>query len=60
MKIKLEVCFVLSVTYNSFLFKQILVIVFFSLLNDTHREKAPSNKTQALTKSMNMEIWEIK
>ena len=27
------------------------------LLKDTHREKAPSIKTLALTKSMNMEIW---
>ena len=24
---------------------------------DTHREKVPSNKTQALTKSTNMDIW---
>ena len=24
---------------------------------DTHREKAPSNTTQAVTKSMNMDIW---
>ena len=27
------------------------------LLKDTHREKVPSIKTLALTKSMNMEIW---
>ena len=27
------------------------------LLKDTHREKAPWNKTPALTKSMNMDIW---
>ena len=27
------------------------------LLKDTHREKAHSIKTLALTKSMNMEIW---
>ena len=26
-------------------------------LKDTHREKAPSNKTLALTESMNMSIW---
>ena len=37
--------------------------IFFSLcadaylVKDTHREKAPSNKTPALTKSMNMGIW---
>ena len=28
-------------------------------IKDTHREKAPSNKTPALTKSMNMGIWVI-
>ena len=28
-----------------------------SALKDTHREKAPSNETPALTKSMNMDIW---
>ena len=26
-------------------------------VKDTHREKAPSNKTPALTKSINMGIW---
>ena len=26
-------------------------------INDAHREKAPSNKISALTKSMNMDIW---
>ena len=26
---------------------------------DTHREKPPSNKTPALTKSMNMDIWAV-
>ena len=26
-------------------------------LKDTHRERSVSNKTQALTKSMNMDIW---
>ena len=26
-------------------------------INDTHREKAPSNKTPALTKTANMGIW---
>ena len=28
-------------------------------LKDTHREKAPSNKTPALYKSMNMDIWVV-
>ena len=28
-----------------------------NVLKDTHREKAPSNKTPALTKSTNMNIW---
>ena len=26
---------------------------------DTHREKTPSNKTPALTKSMNIHIWVV-
>ena len=26
-------------------------------IKDIHREKAPSNKTPALTKSMNMDSW---
>ena len=26
---------------------------------DTHREKVPSNKTPALTKSMNIGIWVV-
>ena len=29
------------------------------VLKDTHREKAPSNKTPALTKSTNMGIWVV-
>ena len=28
-------------------------------VKDTHREKAPSNKTLALTKSTNMDIWVV-
>ena len=28
-------------------------------LKDTRREKIPSNKTTALTESMNMNIWEV-
>ena len=28
-----------------------------SSLKDTHKEKPPSNKTLALTKSTNMDIW---
>ena len=30
-----------------------------TFLKDTRRENAPSNKTQALTKSINMGIWVI-
>ena len=30
-----------------------------SCLKNTHREKAPSNKTPALTKKMNMYIWVV-
>ena len=29
------------------------------IIKDTHRENTPSNKTQGLTKSINMGIWEI-
>ena len=29
------------------------------LLKDTLREKVPSNKTQALTKNVNMDIWVV-
>ena len=29
------------------------------LLKGTHREKAPSNKTPTLSKSMNMDIWVV-
>ena len=29
------------------------------MLNDTHREKAPSNKTPALRKSTNMGVWVV-
>ena len=28
-------------------------------MKDTHREKAPSNKTPALSESMNMDIWVV-
>ena len=28
-----------------------------TFLKDTHKEKAPSNKTPTLTKSINIEIW---
>ena len=34
-----------------------LLCIFF--LKDTHREKAPSNGTPALTKSTNMGIWVV-
>ena len=33
--------------------------VILSSFKDTHREKAPSNKTPALTKSTNMAIWVV-
>ena len=29
------------------------------MIKDTHRSKAPSNKTPALTKSMNMDTWVV-
>ena len=28
-------------------------------MKDTHRKKAPSNKTPGLTKSMSMDIWVV-
>ena len=28
-------------------------------VKDTHREKAPSNKTPALRKSLNMGVWAV-
>ena len=31
----------------------------FFCVKDAHREKAPSNETQALTKSINMGIWVV-
>ena len=31
----------------------------FLYVKDTHREKAPSNKTPKLSKSMNMEAWVV-
>ena len=32
---------------------------FYPSLKDTHREKAPSNKTQAFTKTMNLYVWVV-
>ena len=32
---------------------------FKSFIKDTHKEETPSNKTEALTNSMNMYIWAI-
>ena len=29
------------------------------VFKDTHRKKAPSNKTPALTKSTNIDIWVV-
>ena len=30
-----------------------------NMFKNTHREKVPSNKTPALTKSMSMDIWVV-
>ena len=30
-----------------------------NVIKDTHKENAPSSKTQALTKSMNIDIWVV-
>ena len=35
------------------------MIFTFYFFKDTHKEKAPSNKTPALRKSMNMGVWAI-
>ena len=32
---------------------------FYDNINDTHKEYTLSNRTQALTESMNMDIWKI-
>ena len=37
----------------------IISYIFNYLLQDTHREKAPSNKTPALRKSTNMSVWVV-
>ena len=34
-------------------------LIYIQDFKDTHREKAPSNKTPALTKSTNMGIWVV-
>ena len=43
------------------IFKRSCSSVFYKIvvLKDTHREKAPLNKTPALTKSTNMGIWVV-
>ena len=33
--------------------------IFWSYVKDTHREKAPSNETPTLSKSINMDIWVV-
>ena len=38
---------------------RISVSSLFSFLKDTHREKAPSNKTPTLSKNMNIDIWVV-
>ena len=43
-----KMCYIASVLYDNY-----ITISF----NDTHREKIPSNKTPALTGSMNKDIW---
>ena len=40
-------------------FKMKLLKNAFFCVKDAHREKAPSNETQALTKSINMGIWVV-
>ena len=33
--------------------------IFIKYIEDTYREKAPSNKTPTLSKSMNMDVWVV-
>ena len=51
--------FPLTKTNTTVTFQEDLLLLEESLLlfEDTQREKAPSNKTPALAKSMNMDIW---
>ena len=42
------------INYNKFFYMSRTKVI-----KDTHREKAPSNKTQAYTKGMNMDIWVV-
>ena len=35
------------------------IIAFLDALKDTHREKAPSNKTPVLRKGTNMGVWAV-
>ena len=44
---------------KSYYWELTLSKVRFSKFKDTHTENAPWNKTQALTKSMNVGIWVI-
>ena len=39
--------------------EQVAIIFVWKIVKDTHREKVPSNKPPALTKSTNMGIWVV-
>ena len=59
------------ILFTMLLFPEIMIFHFFcwwkqcsywfdrNKLKNSHREKAPSNKTQAFTKSVNMDIWVV-
>ena len=57
-KKKIPLKFQLQVNHNTAKEKNLLVDGHLSF-KDTHRKNAPLNKTQALTKSVNMGIWKV-
>ena len=63
MKFKILKFFILNIsTERAFGVKKTFFLLskaFSFRLKDTHREKAPSNKTPALTESANMDIWVV-
>ena len=53
----ITVCF--GFIWHAFKHLNRLFVHFSNLLKDTHRQKAPSNKTPALKKSKNMGVWAV-
>ena len=56
----LNVSIIINKCYHNVIVGKLLHYIYSSsLFKDTHREKAASNKTPALTKSTNMGIWVV-